>query len=114
MTLGQAKAVITAQTKAAKVGVQFSSAGTDKLLQIVKELLPIGMESWKDCKSYWTALMQLNPSFKAHNVIVLKQKFTCLADTKKPTGDPDMQQCMREAKQCANACLPACRSNGQV
>jgi hypothetical protein len=78
ITLAQAKAVIATQ--------MFSSAETDKLLHIVKALLPNEMEWWKECKSNWTAIMMMptNPLFKS--------KFTCLADTKKPTvtEDPGM------------------------
>jgi hypothetical protein len=53
---------------------------------------------WKEVEAEWNALASTCEGFTQRPALSLKQKFTRLVDTKKPTGDPDMPPLVRLAK----------------
>ena len=82
-----------------KTVVQFTDAETSKLLNIIKEKKPIGMEGWREVESEFNTHSGSHPGFTEHTSLSLKQKFQRLCNVKKPTGDPEMPPLGRCATQ---------------
>lgn len=79
-------------------GRSFSKSEIDSLLEIIEELLPIGMNEWEAVLDrHLTRYPDLDRTKDS-----IKRKFASLYNSKKPTGDPTCPPQVRNAKRIYN------------
>lgn len=69
----------------------FSNKNKKVLLKVVKKLLPVGSDNWKEVEEKYNALVEAQAVKKNETAIkrtyqTLKTQFYALANKKKPTG----------------------------
>lgn len=75
-------------------GLTYSIQETNDLLEITRELLPIGQEEWE---AVCTQHLEKWPD-SGRDLVSLRRKFNQLAQKNMPTGDPRCPDSVREAK----------------
>lgn len=75
----------------------YSAADVAQLLNIVKEVKPVGSDMWQSVADKY-AIYAFNHHRQLRESDHLKKKFNALVNHKKKTGDPDCPSDVREAK----------------
>ncbi|CAO3638211.1 unnamed protein product [Mucor hiemalis] len=81
----------------------FSNENKKVLLKVVKKLLPVGSDNWKEVEEKYNALVEAQAVKKNETAIkrtyqTLKTQFYALANKKKPTGVSTISKLIRDAK----------------
>lgn len=79
-------------------GRGFSITETENLLELIEEVLPIGMNEWDAVLARHVSRYPENDRTRDS----IKRKFASLYNSKKPTGDPNCPPTVRKAKQLYN------------
>jgi hypothetical protein len=94
-TSGPSVAVPTAK----KVGAQFNVVETRELLRIVSIVKPIGGQGWSEVERQFNEKAAGGGPFKVRAANSLKSRFQRLAAIEKPTGEGEMPELIRFAKE---------------
>lgn len=80
-----------------KGSVNFGPECVTEILDIVEDIMPIGKLMWDDVAIAFNNVADRR-GWVSRDADALKKKFRALADSKKPTGDPDCPEPVRRAK----------------